>query len=78
MTINRSEGQIRHICTLIAVPLDSLTEERLSDLSWLLDGRSTASSYFSLMVLPPVLLVFEDSLQEVRQSSFVHITSPIH
>jgi hypothetical protein len=78
MTINRSERQIRHICTLTAVPLDSLTEETLSDLSWLLDGRSIANCYLSLMVLPPVLLVFEDLLVEAKPSYSGATTFPIH
>jgi hypothetical protein len=69
---------MRHSFTLQAIPLDQLTPERLSDLSWLLDDDFDPNSFISLMVLDPVLLVFRDSLSEPRQQFEELTTSPIH
>jgi len=78
MIINRSADLAHHIYKLQAIPLDWLTEERLKDLSWLLDDGSIRQSCVSLMVLPPVLLVFLDSPARPLGSSFELTTMHIH
>lgn len=51
--------------SLQAIPLDLLTEETLRDLSWLLGDDFDPTCYTSLMVLPPVLLMFVDSQEQL-------------
>jgi hypothetical protein len=74
----RIDDPMRHTYSLRAIPLELLTDLTLSDLSWLLDDDSIRNSYISLMVLVPVLLVFQDSLSEPAVTSEVHTSRHIH
>jgi hypothetical protein len=74
----RIDDPMRHSFTLRAIPLDELSEEALNDLSWLLRDDSIRTCYTSLMIVPPVLLVFKDTLSEPVLPSEVPTSSPTH
>jgi hypothetical protein len=74
----RTADPMRHTYSLRAIPLELLTDRALSDLSWLLDDDSIRNSYISLLVLVPVLLVFQDSLSEPKDTFEPHTSQPIH
>jgi hypothetical protein len=69
---------MRHSFTLQALPLVLPMEEYLNDLSWLLHDDYAVDCYTSLMILPPVMLVFQDSLVALAVSLEPDITEPIH